>query len=248
MKLRNALLPLAGTLALMALCTALPFFWFALRDRQLDGAVQTAAARPEFLSAAGRENPVARELYYWREQSDGVPTYDAGEPVDAATARQTVLSGLQALLAVAKVQHIAGRPFQRQAEAGVLVQRAGGKVDVAGAGALGVVVVENLETDHAHLGDLGPAHGPQRQAEETQAEALFIQDQGGAVEHADHHKNGGEQAEKHQREPVVHRNGKQGQKNTDHDREQRNGKFEWMDQITVFRGRSLPTAANKFIE
>ena len=97
MKLRNALLPLAGTLALMALCTALPFFWFALRDRQLDGAVQTAAARPEFLSAAGRENPVARELYYWREQSDGVPTYDAGEPVDAATARQTVLSGLQAL-------------------------------------------------------------------------------------------------------------------------------------------------------
>ena len=42
MKLRNALLPLAGTLALMALCTALPFLWFALRDRQLDGAVQTA--------------------------------------------------------------------------------------------------------------------------------------------------------------------------------------------------------------
>ena len=100
MKLRNALLPLAGTLALMALCTALPFLWFALRDRQLDSAVQTAAARPEFLSAAGRENPVARELYYWRERSDGVPTYDAGEPVDAATARQTVLPGLQALRGV----------------------------------------------------------------------------------------------------------------------------------------------------
>lgn len=64
MKLRNTLLPLAAALALMALCTALPCLWFTLRDRQLDSAVQTTGARPDFLSAAGREDPVARELYY----------------------------------------------------------------------------------------------------------------------------------------------------------------------------------------
>ncbi len=97
MKLRNALLPLAGTLALMALCTALPFFWFALRDRQLDGAVQTAAARPEFLSAAGRENPVARELYYWRERGAADP-YALASPADPAgiwAALQPVADTLQ---------------------------------------------------------------------------------------------------------------------------------------------------------
>ena len=35
MKLRERWLPLAATLALVALCAAAPFLWFALRDRQL---------------------------------------------------------------------------------------------------------------------------------------------------------------------------------------------------------------------
>lgn len=96
MKLRERWLPLAATLALVALCAAAPFLWFALRDRQLTRAAWADAGQSDFLSAAGRENAVARELYYWREQG-AASTYDLAEPVDAATARQAVQPALQAL-------------------------------------------------------------------------------------------------------------------------------------------------------
>ena len=69
MKLRERWLPLCGTALLVILCTALPSVWFAVRDRQLDSAQWSTAADSSFLSAAGRENAVARELYYWRQQS-----------------------------------------------------------------------------------------------------------------------------------------------------------------------------------
>lgn len=71
MKLRERALPLYGTALLVLLCTALPFVWFALRDRQLDSTQWASPADSGFLSAAGRENAVARELYYWRQQPAG---------------------------------------------------------------------------------------------------------------------------------------------------------------------------------
>ena len=66
MKLREGWRPLCGTALLVMLSPALPFLWFAFRDRQLDSAQWSTAADSSVLSAAGRENAVARELYYWR--------------------------------------------------------------------------------------------------------------------------------------------------------------------------------------
>lgn len=95
MKLRERWLPLLGTALLVILCTALPFLWFALRDRQLDSSSWSTEMASDFLSAAGRENDVARELYYWRQQpSENLP-YE--QPSESATAREEVQPYLAAL-------------------------------------------------------------------------------------------------------------------------------------------------------
>lgn len=88
MKRRERWIFLAGTVFLVVLCTVLPFLWFAVRDRQLATAVWSAEPSPGFLSEAGRQNPVARELYAWR-QLDFVPDA-AGKSLDPAEARQRV--------------------------------------------------------------------------------------------------------------------------------------------------------------
>lgn len=94
MKLRERWLPLCGTALLVILCTALPFVWFAVRDRQLDSAQWSTATDSSFLSAAGRENAVARELYYWRQQSaDTVMS----QPAELSTAQEAVAPCLAAL-------------------------------------------------------------------------------------------------------------------------------------------------------
>lgn len=94
MKLRERWLPLCGTALLVILCTALPFVWFAVRDRQLDSAQWDTAADSNFLGAAGRENAVARELYYWRQQSaDTVMS----QPAELSTAQEAVAPCLAAL-------------------------------------------------------------------------------------------------------------------------------------------------------
>lgn len=96
MKLRERWLPLLGTVFLVVVCTALPFLWFAARDRQLDTTVWTNPADSDFLSAAGQENAVARELYYWRQQPS---TYSSAhsEPTSAALALETVQPCLDGL-------------------------------------------------------------------------------------------------------------------------------------------------------
>ena len=94
MKLRERWLPLCGTALLVILCTTLPFVWFAVRERQLDSAQWDTAADSNFLGAAGRENAVARELYYWRQQSAETVMY---QPAPLSTAQETVAPCLAAL-------------------------------------------------------------------------------------------------------------------------------------------------------
>ncbi|MBM6900153.1 hypothetical protein H6B10_10595 [Gemmiger formicilis] len=94
MKLRERWLPLCGTALLVILCTTLPFVWFAVRDRQLDSAQWDTAADSNFLGTAGRENAVARELYYWRQQSAETVMY---QPAPLSTAQETVAPCLAAL-------------------------------------------------------------------------------------------------------------------------------------------------------
>ncbi len=94
MKLRERWLSLCGTALLVILCTTLPFVWFAVRDRQLDSAQWDTAADRNFLGAAGRENAVARELYYWRQQSAETVMY---QPAPLSTAQETVAPCLAAL-------------------------------------------------------------------------------------------------------------------------------------------------------
>lgn len=95
MKLRERWLPLLCTVLLVAVCTALPFVWFAARDRQLDASSWSTESAGDFLSAAGRENAVARELYYWRQQpSENLP-YE--QPAESSTAREEVQPYLTAL-------------------------------------------------------------------------------------------------------------------------------------------------------
>lgn len=98
MKLRERWLPLCGTALLVVLCTALPFAWFAVRDRRLDSARWATPADSSFLSAAGRENAVARELYYWRQQSADTSIVRPTElPAGSDTATETVDLYLTAL-------------------------------------------------------------------------------------------------------------------------------------------------------
>ena len=95
MKLRKSWLALLGTVVLVLFCMVLPFAWFALRDRQLDSSSWSTEMASDFLSAAGRENAVARELYYWRQQpSENLP-YE--QPSESATAREEVQPYLAAL-------------------------------------------------------------------------------------------------------------------------------------------------------
>ena len=94
MKLRERWLPLCGTVLLVLFCTALPFAWFSVRDRQLDSARWSTPADSSFLSTAGQENAVARELYYWRQQSaETIPSH----PTELSTAQTTVAPCLEAL-------------------------------------------------------------------------------------------------------------------------------------------------------
>lgn len=95
MKQRKALLPLLGTVLLILFCTALPFGWAALRDRQLDISTWRTEPTSDFLSAAGRENPVARELYFQRQQNNSALPYE--QPVESPTAREDVQPYLAAL-------------------------------------------------------------------------------------------------------------------------------------------------------
>ncbi|EFB76305.1 hypothetical protein [Subdoligranulum variabile] len=95
MKLRERWVPLLGTVLLVILCTALPFLWFAARDRQLDASCWRADPASDFLSAAGRENAVARELYFWRQQPTEALPYV--QPTESVTARQEVQPYLAAL-------------------------------------------------------------------------------------------------------------------------------------------------------
>lgn len=91
MKLRERWLPLYGTALLVILCTILPFAWFAVRDRQLDSAWWITPAGSSFLSAAGQENAVARELYYWRQQPTNVSLLRPTElPAGSSTAVEAV--------------------------------------------------------------------------------------------------------------------------------------------------------------
>lgn len=94
MKLRERWLPLCGTALLVILCTALPYVWFAARDRQLDSAQWSTAADNSFLSTAGQGNAVARELYYWRQQSAETVMY---QPAALSAAQETVAPCLAAL-------------------------------------------------------------------------------------------------------------------------------------------------------
>lgn len=94
MKLCERWLPLCGTALLVILCTTLPFVWFAVRDRQLDSSQWDTAADSNFLGTAGRENAVARELYYWRQQSAETVMY---QPAPLSTAQKTVVPCLAAL-------------------------------------------------------------------------------------------------------------------------------------------------------
>lgn len=94
MKLRERWLPLCGTALLVFLCTALPYVWFAARDRQLDSAQWDTAADSNFLSTAGQENAVARELYYWRQQSAETVMYQSAA---LSAAQETVAPCLAAL-------------------------------------------------------------------------------------------------------------------------------------------------------
>lgn len=94
MKLREHWLPLLGTILLVAFCTVLPFLWFSLRDRQLDTTTWRTEPTSDFLSAAGQENTVARELYYWRQQpsEETMP-----QPAELTNAQTTVAPCLDAL-------------------------------------------------------------------------------------------------------------------------------------------------------
>ena len=94
MKLRERWMPLLGTALLVILCTALPFLWFALRDRQLGASSWSTEMASDFLSAAGRENAVARELYYWRQQSAEAVM---PQPAVLSTAQEAVAPCLDAL-------------------------------------------------------------------------------------------------------------------------------------------------------
>lgn len=94
MKLRERWLPLCGTALLVFLCTALPYVWFAARDRQLDSAQWDTAADSNFLCTAGQENAVARELYYWRQQSAETVMYQSAA---LSAAQETVAPCLAAL-------------------------------------------------------------------------------------------------------------------------------------------------------
>ena len=94
MKLRKSWLALLGTVVLVLFCMVLPFAWFALRDRQLDTAIWRTEPAADFLSAAGCENAVVRELYVLRQQSNDLP-YE--QPTESATARDEVQPYLAAL-------------------------------------------------------------------------------------------------------------------------------------------------------
>lgn len=95
MKLHERWVPLLGTVLLVVFCTFLPFLWFAARDRQLDGSTGSVPAPGDSLSAAGQENAVARELYYWRHQPVEALPYE--QPTESAAARQEVQPYLAAL-------------------------------------------------------------------------------------------------------------------------------------------------------
>lgn len=95
MKLHDRWLPLLGTTLLVVLCTALPFLWFATRDRQLDVSGWSTEPASDFLSAAGRENAVARELYYWRQLPSESPPYE--QPSESSAIREEVQPYLEAL-------------------------------------------------------------------------------------------------------------------------------------------------------
>lgn len=95
MKLRERWLPLLGTVLLVTVCTALPFLWFAARDRQLDASSWSTELAGDLLSAAGRENAVARELYYWRQQPSESLPYK--QPTESSTVREEVQPYLTAL-------------------------------------------------------------------------------------------------------------------------------------------------------
>lgn len=94
MKLHERWLPLLGTVLLVVFCMFLPFLWFAARDRQLDGSTGSVPAPGDSLSAAGRENAVARELYYWRQQTSELIM---AQPTELYTAREIALPCLDAL-------------------------------------------------------------------------------------------------------------------------------------------------------
>lgn len=95
MKLRERWVPLLGTVLLVVFCTVLPFLWFAARDRQLDTSSWDTEPASDFLSTAGQENAVARELYYWRHQPAEALPYE--QPSESSTARQEVQPYLAAL-------------------------------------------------------------------------------------------------------------------------------------------------------
>lgn len=88
MKSRERFFPLLGTLLLVIFCSGLPFLWFSVRDRQLDTARWIAPAAEDALSAAGRQNAVARELYAWRQLDFSAEV--AGTEMDPAEGQQRI--------------------------------------------------------------------------------------------------------------------------------------------------------------
>lgn len=94
MKPRERWLPLFAASLLVLICTVFPFLWFAARDRQLDNSTWRESATDSFLSAAGRANDVARELYYRRQQRSNSTKY---QPVEVTTAQNAVSPCLAAL-------------------------------------------------------------------------------------------------------------------------------------------------------
>lgn len=110
MKLHERWVPLAGTALLVVFCTALPFLWFAARDRQLDTSSWSTVYTDDLLSTAGRENAVARELYCARQQQETIP-YE--QPAESATAREEV----QPYLAALRSNHVLPEAYLNAADA-----------------------------------------------------------------------------------------------------------------------------------
>lgn len=88
MNIRERFFPLLTTLCLVVLCSGLPFLWFVVRDRQLDTALWQLPASGDALSAAGRQNAVARELYAWRQLDFSPDT--VGTEMDLEEVRQDI--------------------------------------------------------------------------------------------------------------------------------------------------------------